>query len=112
MSKFKLKEDTVEVRGVDVRVRELTQKERTKWLETATVDRFITPAMLMSMCSLDPTWTLEEAREEPADVAEIIVDKIMELSNISTKKDQKGKQSNAGGALPVQSESGAKDIAE
>lgn len=108
MAKFKLKEAVVRVRDMDVKVRELTQAERNGFITAVGVDRLCGPAMLMSSGSVDPHWTFEDAVEEPADVVEQIVDKIMELSGMARNKKEleKTKQPNAGGTLPVQSGDG------
>jgi hypothetical protein len=107
MPKFKLKEDVLKVRGMDVKIRELTQKERNTFIEAATADRLSSPSVLMSLACVDPKFTVKEADEEPADVIEQVVDGIMRLSGLTkSKKDNSSNQPDARPALSVPSESG------
>jgi hypothetical protein len=101
MKLFKLKETTVTVRGVSVRVREITHAERLQWVKVAQEDRFRGPALLVSLGALDPTMTEDEAGSAPADVVEELSLAIMKMSGMKTEK-----ESNAGGAVQVPSESG------
>ena len=105
--KFKLKETTVEVRGESVRVREMTHAERLQWVQVATEDRWAGPALLLSLCILDPKMTEEEAGALPGEVVQVISNAVMKLSGLAvTEKEKAEKESDARGAVPVSSESG------
>lgn len=86
MSKFKLKETALTIRDMEVRVRELTQKERHEFSDRASVDKFLGPAIIAELGVVDPKQTAEEWNEEPAEVVEAVVDVIMELSSMNKKK--------------------------
>jgi hypothetical protein len=98
MSKFKLKEATFPVRGQSVTVRELTQGERNDWVKATQEDRYRTFAFLMSKCCITPSFTEEEACQEPTDVADVIVDKILKLSGIRKEDVEPDTQSEPRGA--------------
>lgn len=96
MSKFQLKESTLRIRDMDVRVRELTQKERSEFGSRAATDRYRGPPVLASLGAIEPKLTEEEWAEEPAEVVEAVVDEIMELSGMSKKKGDPEKEPDAG----------------
>ncbi len=108
--KFKLKEATVAVREESIRVRELTHGERIKWVKTVGEDQMRGPACIVALGALEPKLTEEEVGELPADVVSAVVEKIMELSGMLRKPDQK--EPNAGGAVSVPARSGAGSSAE
>lgn len=82
MSKFALKETMLSIRDAQVRVRELTQGERTRMAEAVTVDKFRGPAMVVSLGCIDPKFTEEEAANESAEVISTISAEIMKLSGM------------------------------
>ena len=108
MKRFKLKEATVTVRGDMILVREITHAERLQWVKTSQEDHFRGPALLVSLGALDPKVTEDEVGEMPADVVQALTDKIMELSGLSKAK----QQPDAGGAVPVPSESSVRAVAK
>lgn len=79
MSKFKLNEATVTVRGVEIRVRELTQGERSTFLKRSKDDPHSLGQWLMATAAIDPKWTEAEAAEEPGEVADAVAGKVLEL---------------------------------
>ncbi len=90
--KFKLKEDVVTVRDETIRIRELTHAERLQWVKIATDDRFRGPSLLISLGATDPKVTEDEAGTWPADVVTSVSNAIMEISNMSTKKEDPDKK--------------------
>lgn len=86
MSKFNCKEETIDIRGQEVTVRELTAKQRAKWAKDAGADKFLGPAMLVSLSCVSPKFTLEEALEEPTEVIERITEIAMRLSGMGDEK--------------------------
>lgn len=106
MSKFKLKETSVEVRGEKVRVRELTHGERLQWIRAVQEDRFRGPALIISLATLEPKMTEEEVSELPADVAQVLAEAAMKISNLI--KDEAKKEPDAGGDVSVPSRSGVR----
>jgi hypothetical protein len=109
--KFKLKETSVAVRGESVRVRELTHAERLRWVQVATEDRFRGPALLISICALDPKMKEEEVGELPGDVVQLLANEIMKLSGLATGEKVE-KEAGARGAVSMSGESGAGDSAK
>lgn len=101
MIKFSLKETTIKVRDQDVRIRELTHKERTDYIKNGTEDKFRLPAMLASLGVIDPKMTEEEWQEEPADVLDILSQEVAKMSGLGSKKDAKQKEPDAGSAVSV-----------
>lgn len=95
MSRFTLKEATVPIRDTDVRVRELTQGERSAWSAAISVDKTRSGSLMASMGTVEPKMTEEEAAAEPGEVIEAIVDKILELSGLKKKKDAAQKEPDA-----------------
>ena len=95
MSRFKLKEATLPIRGTDVRVRELTQGERSDWSAATVADKKRGARLIASMGTIDPPMTEDEAAAEPGEVIEEIVEKIMELSGMGKNKGDAQKESNA-----------------
>ena len=89
MSRFPLKEEIIAVRGTDVRVRELTHAERNQFTKA---DKFSIAALVASMGTLDPKMTAEQAADEPAEVLEQIVERILELSGMRKKHDDAQKE--------------------
>lgn len=95
MSKFKLKEVTLTIRDMEVRVRELTQKERNDFVHRAADDRFRGPAILASLGCVDPQMTEEEWADEPSEVVEAVVSQVMELSGMKKKEGDPEKEPDA-----------------
>lgn len=95
MSRFKLKEATLTIRDTDVRVRELTQGERSAWSAATIADKSRATNLIASMGTVDPPMTEEEAAAEPGAVIEEIVEKIMELSAMGKKKGAAQKEPDA-----------------
>lgn len=97
MSRFPLKEKTLKIRDMDVRVRELTRGERNQFQAAVAEDRNRGPAIMASLGTIDPKMTEEEANGEPADVIEQIDTVIMELSGMKVggKKDAEQKEPDA-----------------
>lgn len=89
MSRFALKESTLTIREQSVRVRELTQGERSELVKVVTEDKFRGPAFLVSVGCIDPKFSEEEARQEPADVIKEIADTIRDLSGMGDKEAKK-----------------------
>lgn len=83
MSRFPLKEVTLTIRDTEVRVRELTQSERTQFMNA---DAMSMAPLVASMGTVDPKMTKEEAAAEPAEVIEEIVETILTLSGMGKKK--------------------------
>ncbi len=84
MSRFKLKETDVTVRGEAFVVRELTHAERSQWVKEASADQYRGPALLISLGSVKPKVTEDEAGSFPSDVVETLFQSIMELSGMKT----------------------------
>lgn len=80
------------IRDTEVRVRELTQAERTKFVNA---EKFSMPPLVASMGTIEPKMTAEEAADEPAEVIEEIVAKILELSGMNKKKGDAQKEPDA-----------------
>ncbi len=95
MSRFKLKETTVKVRGESFTVRELTHAERSQWVKDAQADNMRGPALLISLGAVDPKVTADEVDEFPSDVVQDLFTAVMEISGMSRKEDGE-KKSNAG----------------
>lgn len=89
MSKFPLKETSVSVRDHQIRVRELTQGERTRVAQAAAKDSFSVPALILSLAAVEPRWTEAEAAEESAEVVSVAVKEIMSLSGMGGGDDSK-----------------------
>lgn len=87
MSKFALQESVITIRGQSVRVRELTHGERGEIAKGIGQDKFRGPALFVSKGSVEPTFTEEEAANEPADVMNAIAHEVMRLSGML--KDEK-----------------------
>lgn len=85
MSNWTLKETTIPVRGKDVKIRELTHKERTAYIKEGGADKFRLPAMMASLGSLDPKMTEADWTEEPADIIDIVSQAVGELSGLVGK---------------------------
>lgn len=114
MSRFKLKETTITVRDEKVTVRELTQAERVQWVKAGNEDKFRGPGLLVSLGCVDPKLTEEEANTLPTEVVSTISTAVMKISGFikEVEKEEKGqKESNAGGDVPVSSQSGVGDPA-
>lgn len=94
MSKFKLRQESLQIRDMEVTVRELSHGERNKFLEAFSTDKHTATSLVASMGCINPKMTIEEAAEEPGDVLEQIVDKILVLSHLKKAPDQK--EPNAG----------------
>lgn len=94
MSKFALKEETVEVKDTvgnvhKVKVRELNQGERTAFAEKSQQEeRLRLPSLICSMGVIDKEFaqTVDEWDSEPPAVVSILMRKIMELSNMGIDK--------------------------
>jgi hypothetical protein len=110
--KFMLKEATMEVREQTVRVRELTHSERLQWVRAISEDKFRGPQLLVSLGSLEPKFSEEEAGDLPSDVVQAIVDKVLNLSGLDKKGTTDSKQTDAGAAVPLQTSSGVGQTAE
>lgn len=95
MSRFKLKEATLTIRDTEVRVRELTQAERSEWYAAVVADKHRGAPLIASMGTVDPPMTEAEAAAEPGEVVEEIVEKIMELSGMRQKKGAPQKEPDA-----------------
>ena len=95
MSRFALKEATLTIRDTQVRVRELTQAQRSAWSAATTADKTRGATLIASMGTVDPPMTEEEAAAEPGEVIEEIVEKIMELSAMGRKKGAAQKEPDA-----------------
>lgn len=102
MARFKLKETTLTIRDMEVRVRELTQSERNAFTEAATKDKFLLPATLASLGVTEPKMTVEEWSEEPSAVVEEIVNAVMKLSGMKVVLKE--------GEVPPEKESDARRI--
>lgn len=82
MTRFKLKETTVTVRGESFVVRELTHAERSQWVKEATADQFRGPALLVSLGAVNPKVTEVEANDFPSDVVTEVFNAIMAISGM------------------------------
>jgi hypothetical protein len=82
MSRFSLKETTLTIRDTQVRVRELTHAERTKFINS---EKLAMLSIVASMGTVDPPMTVEQAADEPAGVVEEIVENILALSGMGKK---------------------------
>jgi hypothetical protein len=107
MSKFRLKETTVNIRENAIRVRELTHAERLRWVKEAGEDHFRGPGLLVSLGAVNPAFTEEEVGELPADVVTELTTAIMKLSGMSIEK-----QPDARGDVPVPTLSGVRSAAQ
>ncbi len=87
MTRFKLKETTVESRGEKFLVRELTHAERNQWVKDATGDQYRGPATLIAFGAVDPKLTEDEVNGFPGDVVTDLFQAIMKLSGMKTEKD-------------------------
>lgn len=102
MAKFKIKEATVELGdGQTAKVKELTQAERVSFFKRMEENKHDGPAFIVSLGSVDPKFTFEEASEEAGETIEKLMGKILELSGMKTEK-----KLDAGRALPMPGESG------
>ena len=110
MSRFKLKETSVEVRDEKIRVRELTHGERLKWIRAVQEDRFRGPALIISLSVIEPKMTEDEVSELPADVVQVLAEASMKISNLL--KDDDKKEPDARGAVPMSAGSGVKSPAK
>lgn len=95
MPKFKLKETTVTARDEAFVVRELTHAERSQWVRDAQTDTMRGPALLISLGTVNPKVTEEEANGYPNDVVEALFNEIMKISGMLRKEGDE-KKSNAG----------------
>lgn len=91
MSKFKLKETSLTIRDTEVRVRELTQKERRELSDRIDADKFMGPAIIAELGVLDPKMTAVEWHDESPEVLQLLTDEIMKLSQMNSKTDKDGK---------------------
>lgn len=88
MSKFGLKENTIEVRGKPCKCRELTYGERASIIQRMTDNKVQTHAMFAAAGALEPTFTEEEAGVESAEVITLIGREVMKLSGLSVSDDE------------------------
>lgn len=92
---FPMRESTLSIRGRDVKVRELTQAERTEIAKVVMEDKFLATAMFASKGCVDPAFTAEDAAAMPADVIGKISREVMKLSGLVVDDDDKGESKNA-----------------
>lgn len=87
MSKFPVQESTINVRGQDIRVRELTHKERTAIMKLVMEDKFRATALFASAGCVEPAFTEEEADSLSAHLVEAIAKEVMKLSGMESDED-------------------------
>lgn len=93
MPKFNPRTKTVQVRGQDVTVQEMTGTVRDSWLARHKENPQTSMFYLMAHCSVTPKWTEDEAKAEPADVIDAVVNAILDVSNEDhAKKGKNGKE--------------------
>lgn len=98
MGKFTVKETSINVRGIDVKIRELTHKERTDYIKGAE-DKYSLPSRLVALGAVDPKMSEDDWSEEPAEVLDVLSSKIAELSGLGAKKATTEKEPDAGAAV-------------
>lgn len=87
MTRFKLKETTLEVRDEQFVVRELTHAERTQWLKAARDDQESAPALLLSFGCVKPAQTIESVGEMPGAMVAPLFKAILEISGLTNTED-------------------------
>jgi len=87
MTRFKLQEATLEVRGESFVVRELTHSERTQWLKAAREDQESAPALLVSFGCVKPAQTVEAVGEMPGAMVAPLFNAILKISGLTTGED-------------------------
>jgi hypothetical protein len=88
MSRFTLISETIEVRGQQITVRELTSKQKGDWAKAAQADVYSAPYMLVALVC-EPGVSADEAAGWPADVVERIVDVARRLSGMDSDDEKK-----------------------
>lgn len=96
MSIFPLKEATITYEGTPIRLRELTQGDRSTFSAAVKADPLRGPAVMASLACVDPILTEEEATAEPAGVIDAIVEKALELSGMRKAGDAPTVEPDAG----------------
>lgn len=84
---FPLRENTLEIRGRTVKVRELTQRQRTEIAEMAAIDRYCATAAFAAKGCVDPAMTVEQAQQMPSEVIGAISKEVMRLTGIDVSDD-------------------------
>lgn len=81
MSRFILKSEIIDVRGQQLTVRELTDKQKGQWAKAVKNDVYCAASMLVSLVC-DPPVTIEEAADWPAAITEQVVGVAQRLSGM------------------------------
>lgn len=92
MSKFPVAEKTINVRGQDYRVRELTHKERTQIMKAVMEDKFRATALFASAGAIEPAFTEEEADSMSSFVVEAVAKEVMKLSGMDPEENSDAKK--------------------
>lgn len=85
MSRFPLASETIEVRGQQLTIRELTSKQKGEWVKAVEGNHYAAPYMLAAAVC-DPPVTPEEAQQWPAQIIEQVCDVARRLSGMLDEK--------------------------
>lgn len=116
MSKFKLKETTIQISSddgtdMDVTVRQMTYADNVKMVSVLEKNPENLHAFLMSTCCVNPTWTFDEALMEPPTATKEIVGAILGISGMDEVK-KKARQEKEVAKEKAREEQAAKDKIE
>lgn len=79
--RFALKSETIEIRGEQLTIRELTDRQKGQWAKAVKEDVYCAASMLVSLVC-DPPVTQDEAAEWPSQITEQVVAVAQRLSGM------------------------------
>ena len=88
---FALRTESLEVRGQRLTVSELTSGARVQWVRTTRESPDESAPLLVSLCLLEPTATVDDVKGWPAEVLDEVAEAIMRVSGMEKAEGDGGK---------------------